>query len=80
MDFLVSIITLSYILLIQGEVQALFLRHEGYLGAIGAFLKGAKECAADDYSWKENLYGSSAFSRSPGNVSVQHCKEVLNRM
>lgn len=27
----------------QGEVQALFLRHEGYLGAIGAFLKGAEE-------------------------------------
>jgi hypothetical protein len=24
-------------------VQALFLRHEGYLGAIGAFLKGAEE-------------------------------------
>lgn len=28
---------------LQGEVQALFLRHEGYLGAIGAFLKGAEE-------------------------------------
>ena len=27
----------------QGEVQALFLRHEGYLGAVGAFLKGAEE-------------------------------------
>jgi type II pantothenate kinase len=23
----------------KGEVQATFLRHEGYLGAIGAFLK-----------------------------------------
>lgn len=30
-------------LMFQGEVQALFLRHEGYLGAIGAFLKGAEE-------------------------------------
>lgn len=30
-------------LFFQGEVQALFLRHEGYLGAIGAFLKGAEE-------------------------------------
>lgn len=30
-------------LLPQGEVQALFLRHEGYLGAIGAFLKGAEQ-------------------------------------
>jgi hypothetical protein len=27
----------------RGQVQALFLRHEGYLGAIGAFLKGAEE-------------------------------------
>lgn len=25
-------------------MQSLFLRHEGYLGAIGAFLKGAEEC------------------------------------
>lgn len=33
----------SVVLLLQGEVQALFLRHEGYLGAIGAFLKGAEE-------------------------------------
>lgn len=28
----------------RGAVQALFLRHEGYLGAIGAFLLGAEEC------------------------------------
>ena len=27
----------------QGSQQPLFLRHEGYLGAIGAFLKGADE-------------------------------------
>lgn len=27
----------------QGTQQPLFLRHEGYLGAIGAFLKGADE-------------------------------------
>lgn len=32
-----------FFLYFQGEVQALFLRHEGYLGAIGAFLKGAEE-------------------------------------
>lgn len=31
------------VLVSQGEVQALFLRHEGYLGAIGAFLKGAEQ-------------------------------------
>lgn len=33
----------QFFLFFQGEVQALFLRHEGYLGAIGAFLKGAEE-------------------------------------
>ena len=45
----------------KGEVQANFLRHEGYLGAIGAFLKGAESLNTEDYSWGENLYGSSAF-------------------
>uniref|UniRef100_A0A671U4C9 Pantothenate kinase 4 (inactive) n=1 Tax=Sparus aurata TaxID=8175 RepID=A0A671U4C9_SPAAU len=33
-------ITYSINFFTKGEVQALFLRHEGYLGAIGAFLKG----------------------------------------
>ena len=37
-------------------MEAQFLRHEGYLGAIGAFLKGAEACGAADYSWKENMY------------------------
>uniref|UniRef100_A0A4W6EJ15 4'-phosphopantetheine phosphatase n=1 Tax=Lates calcarifer TaxID=8187 RepID=A0A4W6EJ15_LATCA len=36
-------ITYSINFFTKGEVQALFLRHEGYLGAIGAFLKGAEE-------------------------------------
>ncbi|KAJ4429005.1 hypothetical protein ANN_26001, partial [Periplaneta americana] len=36
----------------RGQVQALFLRHEGYLGAIGAFLKGAEECEPGVYSEK----------------------------
>ena len=35
----------------QGQIKALFLRHEGYLGAIGAFLKGADE----EGKWKEIL-------------------------
>lgn len=50
----------------KGKVQARFLRHEGYLGAIGAFLKGAQTIHAEDYSWLENLYGSTGFS-SPQN-------------
>ncbi|XP_010880001.1 4'-phosphopantetheine phosphatase isoform X2 [Esox lucius] len=36
-------ITYSINFFTKGEVQALFLRHEGYLGTIGAFLKGAEE-------------------------------------
>ena len=28
----------------------------------GAFLKSAQVCHADEYSWLENLYGSSGFS------------------
>ncbi|KAK4312227.1 hypothetical protein Pmani_016307 [Petrolisthes manimaculis] len=43
----------------RGGVQALFLRHEGYLGAIGAFLRGAEECDTEKYSWGENYAGSS---------------------
>lgn len=43
----------------RGAVQALFLRHEGYLGAIGAFLRGAEECDPEKYSWGENYAGSS---------------------
>lgn len=43
----------------RGAVQALFLRHEGYLGAIGAFLLGAEECDTEKYSWGENYAGSS---------------------
>ena len=44
-----AILLLFYIrLLSQGEAQAMFLRHEGYLGAIGAFMKGVHE-RGDEY-------------------------------
>ena len=43
----------------QGDIQALFLRHEGYLGAIGAFLKGTEEEDTEKYTWSENYAGSS---------------------
>ncbi|KAG8232437.1 hypothetical protein J437_LFUL012867 [Ladona fulva] len=33
----------------RGAVQPLFLRHEGYLCAIGAFLKGAEECGNSNF-------------------------------
>lgn len=41
-------------------MEAMFLRHEGYLGAIGAFLKGTEELDTDKYSWQENFAGSSS--------------------
>ena len=61
----VSLHTISYAVNFwsKGEVKANFLRHEGYLGAIGAFLHGCETettCATDSYSWTENLYGSSS--------------------
>lgn len=48
--------------LIQGKVKPLFLRHEGYLGAIGAFLYGAEQ--SNEHSWLENYAGSSGFKES----------------
>ncbi|XP_070538159.1 4'-phosphopantetheine phosphatase-like [Ptychodera flava] len=53
----------------KGEVQALFLRHEGYLGAIGAFLKGAEEDDTLKYQWGENYAGSSGLSSPPPYMS-----------
>ncbi|CAL4163602.1 unnamed protein product, partial [Meganyctiphanes norvegica] len=46
----------------KGDVQALFLRHEGYIGAIGAFLRGMEEEKTDKYSWGENYAGSSGIN------------------
>ncbi|KAG6801295.1 pantothenate kinase 4 [Apis mellifera caucasica] len=43
----------------RGKVKPLFLRHEGYLGAIGAFLYGAEQ--SNEYNWLENYAGSSGF-------------------
>ncbi|KAK3096188.1 hypothetical protein FSP39_024183 [Pinctada imbricata] len=50
----------------KGEIQPLFLRHEGYLGAIGAFLKGAQE-QETGFSWGEYYAGSSGLSSSLNN-------------
>ena len=42
----------------KGKVKSLFLRHEGYLGAIGAFLVGMED-EQEEGCWTENLVGSS---------------------
>jgi len=60
----VSLHTISYSINYwsKGQVQANFLRHEGYLGAIGAFLEGTTAAVdTSNFSWTENLYGSSSF-------------------
>ncbi|OCT72616.1 hypothetical protein XELAEV_18035597mg [Xenopus laevis] len=59
----------------KGEVQALFLRHEGYLGTIGAFLKGAEQDNPNMYSWGENYAGSSGLmSTSPDIYPMQRTR------
>ncbi|XP_039612086.1 4'-phosphopantetheine phosphatase isoform X2 [Polypterus senegalus] len=68
-------ITYSINFFTKGEVQALFLRHEGYLGAIGAFLKGAEEDNPNQYSWGENYAGSSGLmSVSPELYPMQRTR------
>ncbi|XP_041945360.1 4'-phosphopantetheine phosphatase isoform X2 [Alosa sapidissima] len=76
-------ITYSINFFTKGEVQALFLRHEGYLGTIGAFLKGAEEdseCSVtnsdpNQYSWGENYAGSSGLmSVSPDINPMQRAR------
>lgn len=68
-------ITYSINFFSKGEVQALFLRHEGYLGAIGAFLKGAEQDNPNQYSWGENYAGSSGLrSASPGLGPTQRAR------
>ncbi|XP_037535594.1 4'-phosphopantetheine phosphatase isoform X2 [Nematolebias whitei] len=68
-------ITYSINFFTKGEVQALFLRHEGYLGAIGAFLKGAEEDNPNLYSWGENYAGSSGLmSVSPEMNPMQRAR------
>ncbi|XP_056293118.1 4'-phosphopantetheine phosphatase isoform X2 [Pseudoliparis swirei] len=73
----VTMHTISYSInfFTKGEVQALFLRHEGYLGAIGAFLKGAEEDNPNQYSWGENYAGSSGLmSISPDMNPMQRAR------
>nr|XP_038965148.1 4'-phosphopantetheine phosphatase isoform X1 [Rattus norvegicus] len=68
-------ITYSINFFSKGEVQALFLRHEGYLGAIGAFLKGAEQDNPNQYSWGENYAASSGLmSTAPELCPTQRAR------
>lgn len=64
----------------KGDVKALFLRHEGYLGAIGAFLKGNEEEDAEKYSWGENVAGSSGLAspKSSCGHGSQHYQSICD--
>lgn len=64
----------------KGKVRASFLRHEGYLGAIGAFLKGASEYGTENCSWSENYAGSSGLqSPIPAQLS-QHNSTMIDQL
>lgn len=64
----------------KGKVRASFLRHEGYLGAIGAFLKGASEYGTENCSWNENYAGSSGLqSPIPAQLS-QHNSTMIDQL
>ena len=50
----------------QNTIECLFMRHEGYLGAIGCFLKMSEENSNEDlskFTWYENLAHSSGIVR-----------------
>ena len=47
----------------KGQTKALFLRHEGYLGAIGAFMN-AKVFEENNF-WGENYASSSGYRENP---------------
>ncbi|BHF69770.1 Pantothenate kinase 4 [Sparganum proliferum] len=54
----------------QGKMKAMFLRHEGYLGAVGAFMKDRTQgnsLASSSTSWSESkVAGAPSFS-APGS-------------
>ncbi|CAG7834018.1 unnamed protein product [Allacma fusca] len=72
-----SAITFSVNFWGKGEVEGLFLRHEGYVGAIGAFLIGMED--EQDGSWAENFIGSSGHlcASGPGSSDILSSIERL---
>jgi len=64
----------------KGTQQPLFLRHEGYLGAIGAFLKGADEdvdftlSKLNVLTWRENFAGSSGLSSAERSADFMNTR------
>lgn len=53
----------------KGTVKALFLRHEGYLGAVGAFLRDVPPVTRMG-SFKENFSQAQKIGSSPGAVGA----------
>lgn len=49
----------------KNKLECYFMRHEGYLGSIGAFLKLTEQLTDHkNYTWYENLARSSAYKTS----------------
>ncbi|XP_047130488.1 4'-phosphopantetheine phosphatase isoform X1 [Hydra vulgaris] len=63
----------------KGKLHALFMRHEGYLGAIGAFLSTSFP-HSDSSCWLENLAGSSAFPENNEISASKFGKFELDRI
>ena len=57
--------------IIIGKVKANFLRHEGYLGAIGAFLQGC------DAELGEMGTGDQRLGLTSGNGKIEYCYNML---
>ncbi|XP_065317770.1 4'-phosphopantetheine phosphatase-like isoform X2 [Gordionus sp. m RMFG-2023] len=66
----------------KGQIKPLFLRHEGYLGAVGAFLKGLKPNEENSsYSWCENYVGNSDIQNPlVHDFNLKHSPPCLKKM
>eukprot|EP00112_Aurelia_sp_Birch-Aquarium-sp1_P015547 Seg3456.1 transcript_id=Seg3456.1/GoldUCD/mRNA.D3Y31 product="Pantothenate kinase 4" protein_id=Seg3456.1/GoldUCD/D3Y31 len=66
----------------KGGQKALFLRHEGYLGTVGAFLIGAVENAmllnGGLVSWGENYAGSSGLAAPGEGAQEEQATELFD--
>ena len=60
----------------EGSVKALFLRHEGYLGAMGAFLKGTEEEDFEKYSWDENYMFDTSLNLSDEGDKFTNAEKI----
>lgn len=64
----------------KGEAKALFLRHEGFLGALGAFVKYEKNGDADrSDQFTEQRFESSTLSDEQDNGCIECRMQVREK-